>query len=47
MHTACDACSTTSRGVLAPPGFLRASSGEVRQALDRRLRVIQGEEFDL
>jgi hypothetical protein len=32
---------------LAPPGFLRASSGEVRQALDRRLRAIQGEEVDL
>jgi hypothetical protein len=33
--------------LLAPPGVLRASSGEVRQALDRRLRAIQGEEVDL
>ena len=33
--------------LLAPPGFLRASSGEVRQALDRRLRAIQGEEVEL
>jgi hypothetical protein len=33
--------------LLAPPGFLRASSREVRQALDRRLRAIQGEEVDL
>jgi hypothetical protein len=33
--------------LLAPPGFLRASSGEARQALDRRLRAIQGEEVDI
>jgi hypothetical protein len=33
--------------LLAPPGSLRASSGEVRQALDRRLRAIQGEEVEL
>jgi hypothetical protein len=32
---------------LAPPEVLRASSGEVREALGRRLRTIQGEEVDL
>jgi hypothetical protein len=32
---------------LAPPEVLRASSGEARQALGRRLRAIQGEEVDL
>ena len=33
--------------LLAPPGFLRASSAEVREALRRRFRARQGKDLEI
>jgi len=33
--------------ILATPEVLRASSAEVREALGRRLRVLQGKDLDI